>query len=324
MKLLDLLEVYRIHKPDLDPKSLEQMRIACRLLAMHTGCDSTETLSEETLLSLVHRLIAMHRSPRTINGRVGHLLTLWRWSHRRKLTKTPPPSDWEPLSVPRRIPRAWNPEEMARIVAACDSAPRRRTWTGRHWKALILTIYDTSLRIGCLLAVPRSCLAGNLLVIPAELQKGGAETAQRLHEQTVAAIESLPNRDRLFDWPYHPRDIWTRFRSDVLAPAGLPVGRRDLFHKIRRTSYTHVYGRLSPRDATAHAAHTSDLSGAYLDPILLAQIAPRSEAVGVLPRPGQSPVHHQHPKTDRLAELVRSLNEADRQTLASIAERLVG
>lgn len=321
MTLETALDLYRIHRPALAKDSHRQLVIACNLLRRYTGCGTIDALSEDVLVLLANRLLTFGRAPRTVNGRIASLLTLWRFCHRKKLVRNKP-ADLEPLPEPRRLPRAWDSEELSRIITACSAAPTRRTWTGRHWLALVLTIYDTSLRVGCLLRIKRTALAGDMLTVPAEEQKGRVETIQRLHPETIATINSLPPSDRLFDWPYHANDLWHRFRSDVLAPSGLPCGRRDLFHKLRRTSYTQVYARLSPRAATEHAAHTCDLSRAYLDPVLLSSISKTANAIDVLPRPGQQP--SASPSIDALAELVQRLNADDQAALLSIARRFAG
>ncbi|MBA3315632.1 MAG: hypothetical protein H0T47_20395 [Planctomycetaceae bacterium] len=283
MKLDDALRLYLIHRPALGADSFRQLEIACRLLTRYTGCDEIDSLNEDIIAEFVNRLLTFGRSRRTVNGRVESVLMLWRWCYRKKRT-TNPVCEWEKLRVPKKLPRAWSHDELSRLIAACEVAPNRRTWTGQHWKALVLTIYDTSLRIGCMLSVPRACLQGEWLTVPAELQKGLAETAQRLHPQTLEAIECLPKTAGLFEWPYSKNDLTHHFRYDVLVPAGLPHGRADLFHRVRKTSYTTVYDRLGVGAASQHAAHTSDLSRHYLDRTKLR----RTDAVSVLPRPGSA------------------------------------
>ncbi len=195
-------------------------------------------------------------------------------------------------------------------------------WTGQHWKGLILVAYDTSLRIGCLLKVPRDCLQGDQLTIPAELQKARVETVQRLHPETVAVVEALPPSRLLFNWPYHDRHLWTLFRSDILEPAGLASTRRDCFHKIRRTSYTRIYDKMGLRAASEHAAHSTDMSRWYLDKMQLTKIDP----IAVLPRPGETSAPASAPGAsgDHLASLLSKLGDAERAGLMMLVERLCG
>ncbi len=265
--------------------------------------------------------MAEGRAAKTVNGRVATVLTLWRWAYARGLTRRRP----EPpngAKAPKRLPRAWSPEQMLALLAACDAAPPRRTWTAAHWRALVLTIYDTGLRIGALTTVPRSCLdESGRLWVPPELQKGRAETGHKLHPETLAAIAATPRTPLLFRWPLHANELWRRYREDVLEPAGLPSGRRDLFHKIRRTSYTRVYASLGLAAATRHAAHTSDLSAAYLDTTQVRGV----EAVDVLPRPqAADPASPAGPlSAASLAALLSRLGPAERDGLAALLSKLV-
>lgn len=323
MTLAEALDHYRLHHPTLSSGACGQYAISIRLLAKHTLKTDLSELSDDAIAMLANRLLASGRSPVTVNGRVANLLTLWRWAYKKKLCQNAP-CEWDRLSVPKRLPKAWSPDEMTALLAACDAAPMRRTWGPDHWRALVLTVYDTSLRIGCLLNVPRDHLDANgWLSIPADLQKGKAETAQPLHPQTLHAIAQLPMRDKLFPWPFHRRHLWNLFRSDVLTPAGLPCGRRDLFHKLRRTSYTWIDAKLGTKAASQHAAHTCDLSTVYSDPILKSKIAPQASALDVLPRPGLKAKEPQ-PASIQLAKILESMNADAAAALLLIAQRLTG
>lgn len=282
MTLWDLWRRYTRAKPLLSKAWRRQLEITIRQAERFAGVVNLDDLSLDRIEEFRERILIFGRGPVTANSKTANLLALWRFAHDRGFVDRAPPRV-EPLPVPKRIPRAWRPEEIARILDACDRAPMRRTWGPDHWRALVLVIYDTSMRLGCLLEVPRSVIQGDLICIPAEYQKGDADTIHRLHPDTVTALGRLPKHTRrLFAWPYHTNDIWPRFRGDILEVAGLAATRRDLFHKIRRTSYTLVYGALGPQAATAHAAHASDLSRNYLDPTML----DRPEPISVIPRPG--------------------------------------
>jgi len=84
----------------------------------------------------------------------------------------------------------------------------------------------------------------------------------------------------LFPWN-HRRNYLQRCFKEILADAGLPNSRRDLFHKIRRTSYTQTYIALGKDAASEHAGHTTDMSAVYLDRTKF----DRPRAIDVLPRP---------------------------------------
>lgn len=127
--------------------------------------------------------------------------------------------------------------------------------------------------LGALLKVKTNAydVTARTLQLDARIQKGGQTTAHQLSQQAHAAIIAMLDQrddssgDRLFAWPFRLDHIWRAYRRDVLRPAGLPVGRRDLFHRIRRTSYSLVAATQGVEAATRHAAHKSDLSRFYLD-----------------------------------------------------------
>ena len=169
-------------------------------------------------------------------------------------------------------------------MRACRTAPTGRGWGPDHWEALILTVYDTSLRIGCLMKIPATSLLAVecRLLVPGEFQKGGADTYQTLHPDTAEKLQRLPRgqSDRLFPWPYAREELWRRLESLILVPAGLPHGRRDKFHRLRRTSYTLVAKAFGVQAASRHAAHKQDLSRYYLDRSMI-----DANPLDALPRP---------------------------------------
>ena len=131
-------------------------------------------------------------------------------------------------------------QEVQRMLGACDTANAITNLERRVLKALILTIYDTSHRLGALLKVPRSALdPDGYLSIPAELTKQNADTRHKLAPETITAIQNQLDDDKLFAWPIRQRGIYQRLKA-VLDAAGLPQSRRDCFHKLRRTSFTYV------------------------------------------------------------------------------------
>ena len=127
---------------------------------------------------------------------------------------------------------------------------------------------DTGERIGALIECRWDWLEGDWLIIPAEVRKGkhrdrhyllGSGTILRLHE-----LRKQANSDRMFLWPYCSMYLWRKF-GDILEAAGLPSGRRDKFHRLRRTcaSVIHAAGL----DATEALDHTHRrTTQAYLDP----------------------------------------------------------
>lgn len=274
------LEAHVAARLDLASGTIQQYRLAVGAFANWLG--APPAFDRETAAAFPRWLRASldaGLSPRSVRNRRQVVLTLWRAAWLAGEASVAPPV----VSLPRQLlrePEAWTPAEVGRIVAACGTAPAVRGWGPDHWRGLVLTIYDTAARIGALLAVERSDFRDGWLRLPAAVQKHRRETRHRLHPDTAALLAGLPPSRLLFPWPLGRERLWVRFRG-ILAAAGLPHGRRDLFHRLRRTSYTQVYAALGAAAATQHAGHAGDMSRYYLDRRLLDPV----QAADVLPRP---------------------------------------
>lgn len=262
-----LHEVYERHRLNLSPRTISQYEIAVRLFERWAGRALTvRDFSDDLLLDFMRHQLAQGLQPFTVNGYRKILLALWNFAYKAGHV------DHSPRNVPKakepkRHPKAWTVGEMTQLAEACRAARTNETWTGQHWLALVLTLYDTGLRVGSLMKAKRNQFdhRKQTLFIPAEHAKGKCDDWKRLHPDTSKLLERICGEKMLFDWPFHICQLQGFYRRDVLEPAGLPSGRRDLFHKIRRTSYTFVYRELGLQAACEHAQHTQDLSAYYLD-----------------------------------------------------------
>lgn len=282
--LRDVLQRLTEERLDLTAGTLQQYRISIGWFEKVHGRVPLRDLTPLHIVGVMRHLRDHGRAERTVNNVRKNLLTVWRYAEDVGSVVAPVPNARRVprMREPDPLPRAWTPEQMARILGACDRAPSKRGWTGEHWAALVMTIYDTSLRIGCLMRSTIDQLDSEscTLTVPGRLQKGRRETCQPLHPDTVGRLERLTRPDnRLFAWPYRREELWRKFRA-ILADAGLPHGRRDQFHRIRRTSYTLVAVALGKDAASEHAAHRADLSRLYLD----RTFAPRPNPLDALPR----------------------------------------
>jgi integrase len=101
---------------------------------------------------------------------------------------------------------------------------------------------------------------------------------------TAEALQSIRqgrgDSELVFPWDRQYTYIWTRMNK-ILERAGLPAGRRDKFHKIRRTtaSYAEAAG-LSAQKLLDHSSPA--VTAAYLDPRIVRQ----KSAPDVLPKVG--------------------------------------
>lgn len=283
--LRDVLQRLTEERLNLSQGTLGQLDVAVGWFEKTHGRVPLRNLTPQHITAVMRKLRDGGRSPRTCNNNRKNLLTLWRHAEELGAPVPPPPLPRKVVRMvePDPMPRAWNPDQLRRLLDACRTAPVMRGWGPEHWVTLVLTIYDTSLRVGCLMrsTVDQIDRDSCTLAVPAKLQKGRRETCQKLHPDTMARLLALERTDnRLFPWPYRPEELWRKYRSLVLKVAGLPSTRRDQFHRIRRTSYTMVAVAFGKDAAAEHAAHRGDLSRFYLDPTFL----PKPNPLDALPR----------------------------------------
>ncbi|MBX7073108.1 MAG: site-specific integrase [Pirellulales bacterium] len=247
-------------------------------------------LTDAIVAGLLGHLLEKGASPATVNKHRRNLFAVWRFAHRRGAVDRLPTLD--KLREPKRLVDAWTLEEFAQILASSKSMGG---WVGnlpaRHfWPALLLTAFDTGARIDALMkATPLQLHLGRgILRIPAEHQKHRTDQVFFLHSDTTAALSVIvaPEQEKIFPWPYEQNvrqwKALNRAYRGILLRAGLPHGRRDLFHKIRRTVATLIAARSNEHTASRFLGHSSvNITRAYID---ATQVEPIN-AIELLPRP---------------------------------------
>jgi integrase len=168
------------------------------------------------------------------------LRALHEFSARRKLCDHWP--QYPPIRVPDRVPEAWFSGEMQRLL---DAAGQEKTVLdgipgGLWWRALLLLAYDTAERATALTSLRWRNVRGSSVLFMAEDRKGRRRDILReIGEDTLAALEAIRGDrgpdDLVFPWPRTKTYLWRRLEI-ILERAGLPHGRRDKFHRIRRTT----------------------------------------------------------------------------------------
>lgn len=264
----------------------------CRFAGRQVGVSE---LTDELIAGHMAAMVAKGRSISTINKHRTNLCTLWRFAHRKKLVSTLP--DVDKLREPKREPECWSMEEFGRILQAARQAEGEigLTPAGDWWEALLLTLYDTAVRISALMLARREHFdpAGGWLKIVAESQKQKADQVFRLHPDTLAAIAKVKVdvSGLVFPWQFDwkrridPNAPWRSLHRSyrrILKRAGLPHGKRDLFHKIRRTTATAIADQLGEAAAQSYLGHScAKVTAAYLDRSKIRGV----RGVDVLPRP---------------------------------------
>lgn len=201
------------------------------------------------------------------------------WNRAADLEAIPAPTK-RPRKLPQKKhePTAWSVEDFERIVAGAARLPGPvpicptvgRTLIGDWMPVPILLTYNSGLRVDSLMAIRWDWLdlSGRLLVIPPDRQKDDEGATITLLPSVVDRLRFLRERSETAevfgDWPHDRSQIpWpalTRrlrwsivlggLRGDTssanqseLRAAFQSIGRRDLWHRLRRTFATEMYAK---------------------------------------------------------------------------------
>jgi integrase len=272
-----------VGRPECSTKSYEY---ALKRLYRHIGRSvSVSELTDELVTDHMQWILNSGLAVASANNSRLHLLALWRYAYKKKLIDTRP--DVEKLPEPKRLPKAWAVAEVGQILEACRE--QKGVISGipaaKWWRAFILVLYDTGLRRRAATLLQRTDLdfTDGMLTVRPEDQKQNAEQQFRLSAETLAAIREiwLPERRLLFAWSRERKRIWIDY-GEILKRAGLSCTNKDKFHKIRRTTATHIAATAGIAAACHHLGHSSEaMTKRYIDP----RFTQTRDGVDFLPRP---------------------------------------
>ena len=274
-------EAYLPTRLGMAKSSAEQLLVAARLF------DAPLSELDETAIARRLATYSTDHSPSTVNSKRRAILTLWDAAANAGLCRPPNRKLVPRAKEPTRLPWAWTTSEIERLIAVCRSV--RGTIgdvpAGSWWPSVVLTIWDTGMRISSLLSIssPDVNLAERYAIVRAEADKSNCDRFYPLGNGSTAAIAGhyCPHRELAFPWPFNRRRLFYRFRQIVTA-AGLTSRKTmGLFHQLRRSnlSYTAAGGGVALAQQQAGHASPATTVRHYLDP----RIAQQRSAVDVLP-----------------------------------------
>lgn len=228
------------------PHTVARYRSAVRFFSTMLGREATiDDLTDENLAVLTRWLqLERQQVPRTCNSTIGSLIKFWRWCREKDFVRTGPTI--KPLKVAKRAPRAYSPEEVAKLV---EAAKRQRGAVGDMpaavwWLTALQLILNTGARSNEILSFRWEWIDWNTgwLRVPAEVRKGKvADMVYGLWQETVEWLRPIRKEQGLIlGWQQHMTryyQIW----GELLREAGLPA---DRFHKaqaLRRTFATAIH-----------------------------------------------------------------------------------
>jgi len=242
MKLAEFFEtIYRPKKlHGKSPNTVRLYRITIRHFQETLGRAPTlSDLTDDTVLRHMQRMNDSGRAKATVNKDREQLCVLWRHAFRLgKVDKWPDvPKEIEPI----RTPKAWLADDIANLLRTASEQegmfgpiPRSEWWT-----ALLNVALETGERISALLACEWDWLEGQWLTVLAEVRKGGKRDKRfLLSEETVQLLDRLRSYkapgNKIFAWFHCRMYVWSLY-TELLKQAGLPHGRKDKFHRLRKT-----------------------------------------------------------------------------------------
>lgn len=196
-----------------------------------------------------------------------------------------------PLPTSADAPNAWKPDELRRLLTAYYHAPGLidGLYAGQWFYALHLVALYCGERSGALFKLRWEWLdreTGSLSV-PGKARKGRRKLmSYKLPPEVLAEVNKLwrPGREYVFLTPGVVSEATIFYKMTAIQRnAGLPHGRRDKLHRMRRTFASLI--EKAGGDATAALAHSSRrvTQDSYLDEALIDRPAPSGLIVKMMP-----------------------------------------
>ncbi len=277
--------------------AIDQIRFGIVRFSKYLGRPAMLTdLTDDTVTGYMAWIIShAGLSVSSANSNRAQLLCLWRYAYKRKLLPTLP-TDCDKLKELRKLPTAWTMEELGKILASARQQQTPKTGMlyppGLFFQAIILVAYDTGLRLRALLGIKRCDWKPERREITADatVMKHKVSQTFQVSEQTVQVLTLMLNNPKsadetptlLFPWPVRGDGIHEAYRK-ILMRAGLYTKEHGgSFHKLRRTSATHLTNVIGIEAACRQLGHSSvEMTKRYVDP----RLTNEHKAADHLPRP---------------------------------------
>jgi len=282
--LTDYLDSYTSQRPGLSVGYCRLLAATARKLFGWAGRPiPLADVDRSMMADWARTLLDRGQSAATVNDKLRMIRTILLAAYDDGLLDRPP-RRMRKLPENPPTPEAWTVDEVRRLLEFLERLPGwvGRVPSGQWWSSLTLTIYWTGCRISAMLRTTAADYQPGGLTI--RRQKNGRGQWYALPESCCRRIEEvLPESGPIWQWPFHPKTLWNRFRRYVEL-VGLPCPRThtQLFYRLRRTNASYC-AAVDPAIAQRQLDHSSyDLTRRhYVDP----RIARLQSAADVLPDP---------------------------------------
>jgi integrase len=253
------------------PATLKLYRLAIAQFSSFIGTAATIGNLNDADLAAFTAWMAERTSVTTANIRLAALKAFAAFAFEKHLLAEPVTLRKAKVDLP--TPRAWRAEEFKRLLETCKELAGEvagvpsRLW----WSALFSVLLDTGWRISATLCLRWDGLWGNMLSLPATAQKHRRAETRFISTDTLSRLEAIraPVRCSIFPWDCHRNYLWIK-HDKILQRAGLPPVRQDKFHRVRRTTASHIaakYGKAAAMEQLGHSRLST--TERYLDPLIV-------------------------------------------------------
>lgn len=217
-------------------------------------------LTDENVIAVMRLMLDRKLSKRTVNERRGRITALWKWLASKGYLSIFPTV--ERIPEPVASPEAWTQAELQRLFKACrELRGKVGNCTACQWMTTLhMVLWNCGERITAVLAIERNWINRETrqLHIPSTARKGGKKDGfYTLWPETIKAIDTLNaqhDEKLVFPFPGCESAFYYRYKT-LLRRAGLPVGRKNGPHKMRRSFSTWL--NVSGQDDTKALGHSN-------------------------------------------------------------------
>ncbi len=242
MRFQEFLEQY-VAEHDLKTSTIKGYRTAINSFEAWAGREvEVEELDDTTFNQYLTWSLQKTRSRVTTKTRRSQLLCLIRYAFELGLTEYEP-RRVKPIKTPATIIDVWTVDEMKQLLRAARDFPGMfrgtRVSKSVYFEALIAAAWDTALRRGDLVRIERSWIEDDCTFSIVQA-KSGSQKVCRLNESTRQLILSMDHNEPFAFPQWLGIDRLSRIAKRIMNEAGLTSPRGQIFHKVRRSSITHI------------------------------------------------------------------------------------
>jgi len=279
IKLADRIRPY-VAARSLGKSEADQYRYA--LNKLETFLKRAPTLADLNAATLNEWLLSLQEaglSPKTVKNNRGRVLALWNDALDEGVIDNEP-RRLRKVKIPRFIPTAWSPAEVARLLEVARKVPGRfiqsRVVKAKFWEAFILFLWDTALRLGDVRRVETATVRGQSVFRLVQSKTNDIVVCQ-LRPETLAAIEATypPDRKRAFGSALSRGRMEKGFRL-LIEAAGLSreTGTTRMLRKSSATAVEALHPGAAMRHRTPGLAYKH-----YVDPRFISEAKPIAPAL---------------------------------------------